>query len=81
MNAVEIEEAISVLAEKPFDAQELPYAFLEAFGNKATAKLVMATNGNELLPENLNTGETIAWAYKDYPDNIRHFLPLAGGKS
>ena len=36
MNAVEIEEAISNLAEQPFDAEEFPYAFLEAFGNKAT---------------------------------------------
>lgn len=36
MNAVEIEEAISALAEQPFDPQEFPYAFLEAFGNKET---------------------------------------------
>ncbi len=36
MNAVEIEEAISALAEQPFDAEEFPFAFLEAFGNKAT---------------------------------------------
>lgn len=36
MNAVEIEEAISKLAEQPFDADEFPFAFLEAFGNKAT---------------------------------------------
>jgi hypothetical protein len=36
MNAVEIEEAVSVLAERPFDAEEFPYAFLEAFGNKET---------------------------------------------
>lgn len=36
MNAVEIEEAISGLAEQPFDATEFPYAFLEAFGNKET---------------------------------------------
>lgn len=36
MNAVEIEEAISGLAELPFDAQEFPFAFLQAFGNKAT---------------------------------------------
>ena len=36
MNAVEIEEAISALAEQPFDAQEFPFAFLEAFGNKET---------------------------------------------
>lgn len=36
MNAVEIEEAISLLAEQAFDADAFPYAFLEAFGNKAT---------------------------------------------
>lgn len=36
MNAVEIEEAISALAEQPFDAQEFPFAFLQAFGNKET---------------------------------------------
>lgn len=36
MNAVEIEEAISALAEQPFDAAEFPFAFLEAFGNKST---------------------------------------------
>ena len=36
MNAVEIEEAVSALAEKLFDPQEFPFAFLEAFGNKDT---------------------------------------------
>ena len=37
MNAVEIEEAISNLAEQDFfDAANFPYAFLEAFGNKKT---------------------------------------------
>ncbi len=36
MNAVEIEEAISKLAGQPFDAEAFPFAFLEAFGNKAT---------------------------------------------
>jgi hypothetical protein len=36
LNAVEIEEAISALAGQPFDAQEFPFAFLEAFGNKPT---------------------------------------------
>jgi len=36
MNAVEIEQAISELAEKPFDRQEFPFQFLEAFGNKET---------------------------------------------
>jgi hypothetical protein len=36
MNAVEIEEAVSTLAGAPFDPKAFPYAFLEAFGNKAT---------------------------------------------
>lgn len=36
MNAVEIEEAISALAEQPFDVDEFPFLFLEAFGNKET---------------------------------------------
>ena len=36
MNPVEIEEAVSALAERPFDRSEFPYAFLEAFGNKET---------------------------------------------
>jgi hypothetical protein len=36
MNAVEIEEAISALAEQAFDPVEFPFAFLEAFGNKDT---------------------------------------------
>jgi hypothetical protein len=34
MNAVEIEEAVSALAETPFDGQEFPFAYLAAFGNK-----------------------------------------------
>ncbi|WP_288954490.1 DNA methyltransferase [uncultured Polaribacter sp.] len=36
MNAVEIEEAVSELALKPFEAEEFPFSFLEAFGNKST---------------------------------------------
>lgn len=36
MNPVEIEQAITALAEQPFDLVEFPYAFLEASGNKAT---------------------------------------------
>src|SRR4030081_2066255 len=36
MNAVELVEAISALAEQAFDAAEFPFAFLQAFGNKET---------------------------------------------
>ncbi|MBY5820029.1 class I SAM-dependent DNA methyltransferase [Rhizobium ruizarguesonis] len=36
MNAFEIEEAISSLAQQPFDAAEFPFLFLQAFGAKDT---------------------------------------------
>lgn len=51
MNAVEIEQAITDLAAKPFDRAEFPYAFLEAFGNKATTLKRLragATNKSDL---------------------------------
>jgi len=48
MNAVEIEEAVSALAERPFDPAEFPFAFLEAFGNKeATIKKLRAGASNK----------------------------------
>ena len=130
MNAVEIEQEISRLAEQPFDPVEFPYAFLEAFGNKATtinrlksgnsnktdiegavlqqnnihikvcstgevlntlemlknspatsrqkAKFILATDGEEFQAENMISGETIACAYRDFPDHFGFFLPLAG---
>jgi hypothetical protein len=46
VNAVEIEEAISALAAEPFDARTFPYAFLEAFGNKATTIKRLKTGNN-----------------------------------
>ncbi len=47
MNAVEIEEAVSQLAETPFDPEAFPFAFLEAFGNKATTiKKLRSTKGS-----------------------------------
>jgi hypothetical protein len=129
VNAVEIEEAVSNLAEQPFDAQEFPYSFLEAFGNKATtikrlrtgasnksdldgvlqtsnihikvcepgavtdtlvalkespatkkarAKFVLATDGEWLEAEDLNSGETVACDYADFHEHFGFFLPLAG---
>ena len=36
MNAVEIEEMVSALAKRPFDANEFPFALLQALGNKRT---------------------------------------------
>ena len=129
MNAVEIEEAVSALAERPFDAAEFPFAFLEAFGNKATtikrlragasnrsdlggvlqtnhihiavadpgavtetlarlkaspatakakAKFVLATDGETLEAEDLESGETVACDYADFPNHFGFFLALAG---
>ncbi|MDD2745996.1 MAG: hypothetical protein PHG39_00370 [Acidithiobacillus ferrooxidans] len=43
MNAVEIEQAITDLAEQPFDPAEFPYTFLEAFGKKE--KTILVING------------------------------------
>jgi len=45
MNAVEIEEAVSALASRPFDGPEFSFAFLTAFGNKDTT-LKRLRNGN-----------------------------------
>ncbi|OAI27101.1 lactate dehydrogenase [Methylosinus sp. R-45379] len=130
MNAVEIEEAISALAELPFDGGEFPFAFLQAFGNKdttikrlragstnasdlpggvlqrnnihiavaapgsvtqtlaalraspATAKtkvrFILATDGDGFEAEELESGETVACAYADFPNHFGFFLPLAG---
>ncbi len=46
MNAVEIEEAVSNLAEAPFDPVAFPFAFLEAFGNKQTTLKRLEGKGN-----------------------------------
>ena len=47
MNAVEIEEAVSKLVEESFDPARFPYAFLEAFGNKAaTIQRLQSTGKN-----------------------------------
>jgi hypothetical protein len=46
MNAVEIEQALSELACQPFHAEEFPYAFLAAFGNKDTTLKRLRTGNN-----------------------------------
>lgn len=130
MNAVEIEEAVSALAEEAFDAAEFPFSFLEAFGNRPTTinrlrsgnsnssdiengvlqrsnihlavsekdgvataltalrdspktdagkcKFILATDGDWLEAEDLNTGETVACKYEELPDHFGFFLSLAG---
>jgi hypothetical protein len=129
MNAVEIEQAVSAIAEQLFEAAEFPFAFLQAFGNKETtlkklrkgesnksdiggvlqannihiaiapagevtrqlgelqaspatarfkAKFVVATDGETFEAENLISGDTVACAFRDFPDYFGFFLPLAG---
>lgn len=59
MNAVEIEQAITDLAEQPFDRAELPFAFFEAFGNKATTVKRLragASNKSDLAGEHARLG-------------------------
>jgi hypothetical protein len=46
MNAVEIEAALSDLSVEPFNAQEFPYQFLAAFGNKEVALKRLRTGNN-----------------------------------
>lgn len=129
MNPVEIEAAVSELAIRPFDKDEFPFAFLQAFGNKETtikrlrsgesnksdldgvlqtnnihiavaqsgevaktlaalkesratarakARYILATDGADFEAENLDSGETVACAYQDFPNHFGFFLALAG---
>ena len=48
MNAIEIGEAVSNLADQPFDANEFPFAFLECFDNVPfTIQMLRHGNSNE----------------------------------
>lgn len=129
MNAVEIEEAVSELAERPFDRAEFPFQFLEAFGNKpatikrlrdghsnssdvggvlqrsnihiavaekgnvtatlaalksspattkAKAQFILATDGDMFEAEDIESGETVACTFAEFPEHFGIFLPLAG---
>lgn len=129
MNAVEIEEAVSALAESPFDPAEFPFQFLEAFGNKpatikrlrdghsnssdvggilqrnnihlavatkgdvaatlarlkaspattkAKAQFILATDGDMFEAEDIESGETVACTFAEFPEHFGFFLPLAG---
>ncbi len=45
---------------------------------KARAKFVLATDGEWLEAEDLNSGETVACDYADFHEHLGFFLPLAG---
>jgi hypothetical protein len=42
------------------------------------ARFVLATDGESFEAEDLDTGETVACAYRAFPDHFGFFLPLAG---
>lgn len=44
----------------------------------AKAKLVLATDGVDFAAKDLTSGETVARAFKGFPDHFGFFLPLAG---
>ena len=61
MNAVEIEKAVSDLAEAPFDAEAFCYDFLAAFGNKATTlKRLRSTGKSTTNKTDLDRPGTVA---------------------
>ena len=76
MNAVEIEEAISALTEQPFDAQEFPFAFLEAFGNKPTTiKRLRFGASNK---SDLGGMMTLVYSWRSAASHERLKMQLAG---
>jgi hypothetical protein len=44
----------------------------------AKATFALATDGVDFEAENMTSGETVACAFKDFPDHFGFFLPLAG---
>lgn len=45
---------------------------------RAKARFVLATDGEVIEAEDLETGEAVVCAYRDFPDHFGFFLPLAG---
>lgn len=45
---------------------------------KGKVRFIVTTDGADFEAEDLDTGETVACAYQDFPDHFGFFLPLAG---
>jgi hypothetical protein len=45
---------------------------------KGKVRFVVATDGADFEAEDIETGETVACSFKDFPDHFGFFLPLAG---
>ena len=60
-------------------ASELLYALkASAATRRAKARFILSTDGAHIEAEDLESGETLAFAYEDFPDHFGFFLPLAG---
>lgn len=46
--------------------------------SKQKAKFILATDGDEFQAEELTNGDTVACAFKEFPNYFGFFLPLAG---
>ena len=46
--------------------------------SKGKVRFIVTTDGADFEAEDLDTGETVACAYQDFPDHFGFFLPLAG---
>jgi hypothetical protein len=46
--------------------------------SKGKVRFVVSTDGTDFEAEDLETGETVACSFKDFPDHFGFFLPLAG---
>ncbi len=46
--------------------------------SKAKARFILATDGKDFEAEDLESGDTVACAFTDFPDHFGFFLPLAG---
>jgi hypothetical protein len=46
--------------------------------SRAKARFILAADGDTFEAEDLTSGETVACAYRDFPDHFGFFLPIAG---
>ncbi len=77
MNAVEIEEAVSKLVEQAYDAAEFPFAFLEAFGNKAATIKRLRSSGKNTTNKSDLTGDGVVAVLQRNNIHIATLNPVA----
>lgn len=70
---------IHILVSEPGSAsQALATLKASPATGKCKAGFILATDGHDFEAEDLESGETIACAYQDFPNHFGFFLPLAG---